>query len=49
MNPYHHFVSEFVRVAREGAECPLGGIAPLPHPPPRAGRAHGAPFFAASR
>jgi len=35
MNPYHHFVSEFVRVAREGAECPLGGIAPLPHPPPR--------------
>ena len=34
MNPYHHFVSEFARVAREGADCPLGGIAPTPHPPP---------------
>jgi LmbE family N-acetylglucosaminyl deacetylase len=36
MNPYSHFVSEFARVAREGADCPLGGIAPLPHPPPAA-------------
>jgi LmbE family N-acetylglucosaminyl deacetylase len=34
MNPYHHFVSEFARVAQEGAACPLGGIAPLPHPAP---------------
>ena len=34
MNPYHHFVSEFARVAREGADCPLGGIAPLPRPAP---------------
>jgi len=34
MNPYLHFVSEFARVAREGAHCPLGGIAPLPHRPP---------------
>src|ERR1039458_5436363 len=34
MNPYHLFVSEFARVARAGADCPLGGIAPLPHRPP---------------
>jgi len=34
MNPYLHFVSEFARVAREGALCPLGGIAPLPLRPP---------------
>jgi len=34
MNPYQHFVSEFVRIAREAADCPLGGITPLPHPPP---------------
>src|SRR5208283_3144516 len=34
MNPYHHFVAEFARVAREAADCPLGGIAPLPHPAP---------------
>ena len=34
MNPYHHFVSEFARVAREGAKCTLGGIAPMPHRPP---------------
>jgi LmbE family N-acetylglucosaminyl deacetylase len=38
LNPYSHFVSEFVRVAREGADCPLGGIAPAPRqtPPPDA-------------
>jgi LmbE family N-acetylglucosaminyl deacetylase len=36
MNPYKRFVSEFARVAREGADCPLGGIAPLPHPAPAA-------------
>ena len=34
MNPYHHFVSQFARVAREGADCPLGGIVPAPRPPP---------------
>ena len=34
MNPYHRFVSEFARVAREGADCPLGGMAPPPRPPP---------------
>jgi len=36
LNPHHHFVSEFARVAREGADCPLGGIAPPPRPPPAA-------------
>jgi LmbE family N-acetylglucosaminyl deacetylase len=36
LNPYHHFVSEFARVAREGADCPLGGIVTAPHPPPAA-------------
>jgi LmbE family N-acetylglucosaminyl deacetylase len=35
MNPYHRFVSEFARLAREGPGCPLGGIAPPPHAPPR--------------
>src|SRR5208283_1000831 len=34
MNPFYHFVSEFARVAREGADCPLGGITPLPRPAP---------------
>jgi LmbE family N-acetylglucosaminyl deacetylase len=34
LNPYLHFVSEFTRIAREGADCPLGGIAPSAHAPP---------------
>jgi LmbE family N-acetylglucosaminyl deacetylase len=37
MNSYFHFVSEFARVAREGANCPLGAITPLPHPAPPPG------------
>jgi LmbE family N-acetylglucosaminyl deacetylase len=36
LNPYSHFVSEFARVAREGADCPLGGFAAPPRPTPAA-------------
>lgn len=32
MNPYHHFVSEYARMAREGKLFPLGTSAPLPRP-----------------
>jgi LmbE family N-acetylglucosaminyl deacetylase len=33
MNPYHHFVSEYARLAREGKLFPLGTAAPFPRPP----------------
>src|SRR5437762_13086988 len=32
MNPYHHFVSEYTRFAKEGQTYPLGTFAPLPRP-----------------
>jgi len=32
MNPYHQFVSEYARLAREGKSYPLGGFAPCPRP-----------------
>ena len=32
MNPYHHFVSEYARLAKEGQTYPLGTFAPLPRP-----------------
>src|SRR6267378_877541 len=32
MNPYHHFVSEYARFAKEGRTYPLGTFAPLPRP-----------------
>ena len=32
MNPYHHFISEYVRFAKEGRTYPLGKFAPLPRP-----------------
>jgi LmbE family N-acetylglucosaminyl deacetylase len=32
MNPYHHFVSECVRFAKEGKSYPLGKFARLPRP-----------------
>lgn len=32
MNPYHHFVSEYARFAKEGRSYPLGQFAPLPRP-----------------
>jgi LmbE family N-acetylglucosaminyl deacetylase len=36
LNPYRDFISEFARVVREGADCPLGGIAAPAHTPPAA-------------
>ena len=32
MSPYHHFVSEFARLAQEGKAYPLGNFASLPRP-----------------
>ena len=32
MNPYHHFISEYARFAKEGRTYPLGQFAPLPRP-----------------
>jgi len=32
MNPYHHFISEYARFAKEGRTYPLGQSAPLPRP-----------------
>ena len=32
MNPYHHFISEYARFAKEGRTYPLGQFAPLPQP-----------------
>ena len=32
MNPYHHFVSEYTRFAKEGRTYPLGTFAQLPRP-----------------
>jgi N-acetylglucosamine malate deacetylase 1 len=34
MNPYHHFVSEYVRLAREGRTYPLGAFPKPPQPLP---------------
>jgi LmbE family N-acetylglucosaminyl deacetylase len=38
LNPYHHFVSEYARFAKEGRTYPLGTFEPLPRPllPPNA-------------
>lgn len=36
MNPYHQFVSEYVRLAAEGGKLPLGGLADAPQPDPPA-------------
>jgi LmbE family N-acetylglucosaminyl deacetylase len=32
MNPYHHLVSEFARLVRDGKNHPLGGFPPAPRP-----------------
>src|SRR5919108_4354777 len=32
MNPYHHFVSEYARYAKEGRTYPLGNFPPMPRP-----------------
>jgi LmbE family N-acetylglucosaminyl deacetylase len=32
MNPYNHFVSDYVRLVQEGKSYPLGGFAPAPKP-----------------
>ena len=32
MNPYHHFISEYARFAKDGRTYPLGEFAPLPRP-----------------
>jgi hypothetical protein len=32
MNPYHNFVSEYARFAKEGKTYPLGKFARLPRP-----------------
>lgn len=32
MNPYHQFVNELVRLARDGRDLPLGGFPPAPRP-----------------
>src|SRR5207249_7601791 len=32
MNPYHHFISEYARFAKEGRTYPLGQFAPSPRP-----------------
>jgi LmbE family N-acetylglucosaminyl deacetylase len=32
MNPYHHLVSEYARLAREGKSCPLGKFPRAPRP-----------------
>jgi LmbE family N-acetylglucosaminyl deacetylase len=32
MNPYHHFISEYARFAKEGRTYPLGQSTPLPRP-----------------
>src|SRR6267154_5506349 len=32
MNPYNHFVSEYVRLVREGKSYQLGGFVPAPKP-----------------
>jgi LmbE family N-acetylglucosaminyl deacetylase len=45
MNPYHHLVSEYVRLFKEGKGCPLGGFEP-PTRPKAAPRAPTALFFA---
>ena len=34
MNPYHHFISEYARFAKEGKTYPLGTFPPLPRPQP---------------
>jgi N-acetylglucosamine malate deacetylase 1 len=36
MHPYHHFVTETLRLLREARDLPLGGFAPLPRPAPAA-------------
>ena len=32
MNPYHQLASEYVRLARAGKTCPIGGLASAPQP-----------------